>query len=243
MIAKPLFVVGLSVLPLAARADPAPFVIGAASQSGGASALAISLTADCRRGDLVQVVAVEVGANDVRISARDNRGVNMYQAGGGTWKGQHSKGYFLATTSPQEYTNAGLIKGDVITVAYSNKGVWKAAIAECVPGVEQGSGSADNREGSEDVTSYGADVRLDPSRRISSPNEPQFVATLLEGDVSDGWRESAGYTNLMTLHNGNTLTLAYQIIPGKDPTPYSAVNSAFRAWSASNRSYKTRLRR
>jgi len=239
MTPKLLVLLGLSALPFSARAAPQPFVIGSASAPGGSSTLSVTLTAACLKGDLIQVAAVEVGDNDTEITATDSRGVNMYQAGGGVWRGAHNRGYFLATTSPEEHTNAGLSKGAVITVTYANTTVWKAAIAVCIPSAETKAASADNRMPSKDVTGNETVVTLDPPDHPSTPNEPLFVATIIEGDTADTWTESAGYKNLLTLQNGNTLNLAYQIIDGKAPTRYSAANSAAREWSASNRSYKT----
>ena len=234
-----LMVLGLAAMPVAATAQTDPYIIGSASQPGGGNFLDITVTAACHRHDLVQVVAVQVGANGGKITAVDSRGLNLYQAGGGRWKGADNRGYFLATTSPSEPTNFGLGVGDTITLTYSKKNVWKAAIAECVPGVEIKSGSADNKAGGSIVTGNGTRIKLEPSSRLLSRAEPLFVATILDQDAFDTWMESPRYTTLLTLQNGNTLNLAYQRIDEKTPTDYSATNSAPRAWSASNRSYKT----
>lgn len=239
MRAKVLTTLGLLVLPLAARAASPPWVMGSASHAAGSFFLDVPVTAGCPRGDLIQVVAVEVGDGAADITAVDSGGVNHYQSGGGSWHGPLSKGAFLATTSPQQPTNAGLRAGAVITLTYSKNDVWKGAIAECVPGIETKTGSADNRAGSSPRSGQGTVVALTPSSRLLSQNEPLFVATILTGGDGDGWTESAGYKTLFSLHNGNTLTLAYQIIAGERPTPYLATNSAARVWSASNRSYKT----
>ncbi len=197
------------------------------------------VTADRPRGELIQVVAVEVGDASAEVTAVDSGGVNHYQDGGGRWSGPLSKGHFLATTSPQEHTNAGLRAGATITLTYSKRDVWQAAIAECVPGVETRSGSADNKAGGSPQSGTGTLVSVTPSSHLLSMNEPLFVATILKGRRADTWTESPGYKTLFTLQGDNTLTLAYQIIPGRRPMPYLAVSSAPRVWSASNRSYKT----
>ncbi len=225
----------------AAKAAAAPFLLGSASQGAGSFFLDVPVDADCPKGDMIQVVAVEVGDQSAKITAVDSGGVNIYQSGGGKWKGPNIAGAFLATTSPEEPTNAGLNAGAVITLTYSKNFVWKGAIAVCVPGLETRSGSADNQAGSSPRSGAGNEISLFPSSRLLSRDEPLFVATVLVGDTADRWTESAGYQTLFTLQNGHTLTLAYQIIDGVDPSNYFAFNSARRIWSASNRSYKTPL--
>jgi hypothetical protein len=225
---------------VAGAASQTPFLIGSASLSTEGSTLTIHLDRACDQGDMIQVVAASVGAGGQKITASDSGGVNIYQAGGGVWRrGGSVSGSFLATTSPEEPSNAGLKPPATITVRYSNSRTWKAAIAECVPGLELKSGAADNVAGMSPTGGDGRKITLQPSSKLLKSDEPLFVATILVGDASDRWRESKGYTTLQTLqdHN-NTLTLAYQIIPGKLPTPYRAFNSAARLWSASNRSYK-----
>lgn len=226
-------------LPLAAWAGSDPFYIGSASAPGGSSKLAVRLTTDCPKDQLVQVLAVEVGDHDTNVTATDSRGVNWYQAGGGSWRGPGVRGFFLATTSPREATNAGLAKGDVITLTYANKTGWKGAIAACIPTAETRSGSADNTMPSRSPAGTGTTITLKPPPHPKSPNEPLFIATVLQGDSSDAWTESDGYKTLFTLQDGVTVNLAYQIIGSGGPTAYSATNSAPRPWSASNRSYKT----
>jgi hypothetical protein len=234
-----LVALGLWALPAAAGAVSPPWVMGQASRAAGSAFLDIQVTAGCPRGDLIQVVAVDVGAAGAQITAVDSGGKNHYQSGGGSWKGPLTKGEFLATTSPQFPTNFGLQAGAVITLTYSNANVWKGAIAECVPSVESRTGSADNTAGSSPEHGEGTVITLTPSSDLLSQNEPLFVATVLQGDQSDGWTESAGYKTLSILYGDNTLVLAYQFIAGERPTPYQAVNGASRVWSASNRSYKT----
>jgi hypothetical protein len=233
---------GLAVLAFAAQAAQpatAPFVIGVASGGPTSHFLDVPVRVACPRGDLVQVVAVEVGHNASKIRAVDSEGVNIYQSGGGHWKGDHTQGAFLATTSPREPTNAGLRAGATITLTYSRYNVWKGAIAACVPGLETNTGSADNREGVSMGSGQGTRVSVDPSDRLSTRHEPLFVATILTGDASDRWFESSKYATLYTLQDGNTLILSYQIVPDREPTPYAATNSAPRVWSTGTRSYKT----
>ena len=230
---------GVITPTVATKFGKPPVVIGTASQAAGSYFLDVPVTVACHRKDLVQVVAVEVGNSAAEITAVDSRGVNIYQPGGGKWKGQDSKGVFLATTSPEEATNAGLGVGDVITLTYSKNNVWQGAIAVCVGGVETKSGSADNKAGSSPNKGEGTRITLKPSPKVLTRNEPLFVASLLLGDAADTWTESPGYQTVFTLQNVNTLNLAFQTIAGDAPTPYAATNSVARVWSASNRSYKT----
>ena len=136
----------IMMVPGLAQAAAAPFIIGAASHGPGGSPLQVKVTKACPKGEMIQVLAVAVGAGAMKITAVDSGGVNIYQNGGGAWNSGTTRGSFLATTSPREATNAGLAPPATITVSYSTPSAWEAAIAACVPGLETTTGSADNRD-------------------------------------------------------------------------------------------------
>lgn len=208
----------------------APFNIASASAAAGSTTLAMTTTAACPAGSLIEIFASQI-ANGNPVSVADSAG-NTYTGLVTTQlTGSVAKQRFLVAGGR---ANAGLANGGTITVTYSGTIGVKLEVADCILGTAIIGTALDANPTGNVGSSTSPTIS---TSTLISPAEIVFCGYTLTTGSGVSFTPTSGFTALTAVSNVAAIQWEYEIVSASTAVTCAPTLGTTQVWGADANSF------